>query len=48
MCDVTSHNSFGSGPTAVTEVRKCVVYILDKIIVFFYQRLYNMLPLVAL
>ena len=27
--------------TAFNEVRKCIVYILDDIIVFFYQWLYN-------
>ena len=41
MCDVTHHNSFGSGLTDVTKVRKRIVYILDEIFVLFYQGLYN-------
>ena len=32
-------------PTAGDEVRKCIVYILDNIIVLFYQQLYVILCL---
>ena len=41
MCDPTNHKSYGSGVTAVTEVRKCIVSILDDIIVFFYRFFYD-------
>ena len=48
MCDATNHESYGSGLTAVTEVRKRLVYMLDDIIVFFYGQVYDNLRLVAL
>ena len=37
MSDTTNINSFDSGLTAIKEVRKCIYYIIDDIIVFFYQ-----------
>ena len=39
MCYVNHHKLLVSGLTAVNEVRKRIVYILDEIIVFFYRRL---------
>ena len=37
MCDATNYTSYGSGLTAVTDVRKLIVYIVDDIIVLFYR-----------
>ena len=48
MCSANNCDPFGLGLTAVTEVRKHTVYILDDIIVFFYQGLYNIIWPVAL
>ena len=47
MCDATNHKSYGSGLTAVTEVHKRIVYILNNIIVFNWL-LYNILWLVGI
>ena len=43
MCDPNNHKSYGLGLTVVTEVYNIVFYILENIIVIFYQRLYNIL-----
>ena len=34
ISDVTQYNSYGSELTAGSEVRRCIVYILDHIIFF--------------
>ena len=41
ICDATHHKSFSSGLTAFNEVRERIVYILDHIIIFLYQLLYD-------
>ena len=43
MSDVTNHNPFGSGLTSVTEVCKCLLYILDNIIIISFRWLNNIL-----
>ena len=43
MCDVTNYKSYGLGLAAANEVRKYIVYIIDNIIVFFYQWLYKIM-----
>ena len=48
MYDVNHHNPFGLGLIDVNEVRTCIVYILDDIIIFFYQWLYYIVCLMAL
>ena len=35
MCDVTHHESFGLGLTAVNEIRKHIYFILDDRFFFF-------------
>ena len=41
MSDATHNKSFGSGLTAIIDVRKRINYILDNIFVFVYQWLNN-------
>ena len=48
FCGVTRHKSFGSGLTAINEVRKCVVFILGDISIFIYLCLYYILWIVDL
>ena len=43
MCDVNNHDPCGPGLTSVTEVRKCLLYILENIIIILCQCLYNIL-----
>ena len=45
MRGVDHHDASGAILTAFNEVHKSVPYILDKIIVLFYKRLYDILCL---
>ena len=41
MCDATHDNSFGLVLTAINEVFKCIVYIVEDIIILFWRWLYD-------
>ena len=45
MCNATHHDPLFPRLTSANEVLKHIVYILDEIIVFFYQKLYDILCL---
>ena len=48
MCDTTNHKSNGLGPKTFNEFCKYIVYILDDIIVLYYQMFYNIADCEAL
>ena len=43
MCDATHLKSFGLEITALNKVRRCIVYTLNDIIIFFYRWFYDVL-----
>ena len=37
MCNATHHKSLGTGLTAIHEIRRGIVYILENVVVFLFR-----------